>query len=108
MLVCAVVGCPPLRNEVYLAARLEEQLQAQAQYVHTHERWFRLDAEAKSVSLTKLYKWYGGDFKQAAGSVLEYVASQVPELKKTLEAGKKPQIQWLDYSWKLNSKENIP
>ena len=102
------MGCPPLRNEVYLASGLEEQLQAQAHHVHTHPRWFRLDAEAKSVSITKLYLWYGGDFKQAAGSVLDYVASHVPQLKKALEAGEKPRIQWLDYSWKLNSKENIP
>lgn len=41
-LVCAAVGCPPLRNEAYTAARLEEQLAGQSAYVHSHPRWFAL------------------------------------------------------------------
>ncbi len=68
-LVCAAVGCPKLRNEVYRAERLEEQLEEQTRYAHTHERWFRMHATKGVIHLTKLYKWYGGDFEQVAGTV---------------------------------------
>jgi hypothetical protein len=107
-LVCAAVGCPPLRNKAYVASRLEEQLEKQTLYVHNHDRWFRFNPDENMASLTPLYKWYRGDFEQVANSVLGYAARYAPELKETLEAGKKPSIRWLDYDWSLNSQANKP
>jgi len=107
VLVCAAVGCPPLRAEAYTAAKLEKQLEDQAKYVHSRDKWYRLDQDENKVYLTKLYSWYGGDFEQVAGSVLKYVADYDPTLKKMLEQGNPPRISWLDYDWSLNSQENI-
>lgn len=103
-LVCAAVSCPPLRAEAYTAARLEEQLEAQAIYAHTHDRWFAHDPAAKTVRLTMLYNpsWYGGDFEQVAGSALEYAARYSADLRAALDAGEPPRIEWIDYSWDLN------
>ncbi|MFW6060288.1 MAG: DUF547 domain-containing protein [Phycisphaeraceae bacterium] len=106
-LVCAAVGCPPLRNEAYTAARLEQQLANQAAYVHNHERWFRYHG-GETVHLTELYNWYGGDFEQVAGSVLQYAARYSDELKRALERGERPRIEWIDYDWTLNSMANRP
>lgn len=106
-LVCGAVGCPPLRNEAYQAATLDTQLESQAQYVHTHDRWYRLNTTTHTVFLTQLYNWYGGDFVQAAGSVLNFAARYDPKLKQMLQAGSKPSIQWLDYDWSLNRQENV-
>lgn len=103
-LVCAAVGCPPLRNEAYRADRLEEQLQAQAVYVHRHDRWFQFDPKTNALKLTSLYNWYGGDFAQVAGSVVKYTARYSPALKKALDAGHTPKVQFLDYDWSMNSK----
>jgi len=108
-LVCAAVGCPPLRSEAYTADKLEAQLASQSQYVHTHDRWIQIAADGQSVGLTSLYKWYGGDFEQVAGpggSVLKYAASQSPALKKLMDAGHNPSVRYLDYDWSLNSVEN--
>jgi len=107
-LVCAAVGCPPLRNEAYVAGRLEEQLRDQSQYVHRHKTWFQFDAERGVVRLTRLYLWYGGDFEQVDGTVLNYVARFTPELQRYLESGNHsdPQIDWLEYDWSLNSRQN--
>jgi len=105
-LVCAAVGCPPLRREAYTADRIEQQLEQQAAYVHQHRRWFRFDADAGVVHLTRLYDWYGGDFEQVAGSVLDYAARYAPDLKAALPKGKHPAVQWLEYDWRLNSREN--
>ncbi len=105
-LVCAAVGCPILRSEVYQADRIDEQLDAQARYVHTHGRWFRFDAERDVVHLTKLYDWYGSDFEQVAGTVLDFAARYSPPLKSALDAGRKPKLKWLEYDWKLNGRKN--
>ncbi len=106
-LVCAAVGCPPLRNEAYAASHLEQQLEDQAAYAHSHDRWLRFDPQSPDkVYLTSLYNWYGGDFEQAAGSVLDYAASHSPPLREAIDTGRKPGIRWLDYDWSLNSRGN--
>jgi hypothetical protein len=108
-LVCAAWSCPPLRNEAYLAHRLEAQLEDQSALVHSHDRWFRFDRDKGVVELTRLYDWYGHDFEQEAGSILDYVARYSPELKEILAAGGSlPHIRWMEYNWHLNSLDNAP
>jgi len=105
-LVCAAAGCPPLRGEAYRADRLDEQLRDQARYIHSHARWFQLE-ETKSgatLGLTSLYRWYRGDFEQAAGSVLKFAAAYSPRLRALLDGGTPPDLEWLEYDWSLNSK----
>src|SRR5574341_700013 len=76
-LVCAARGCPPLRAEAYVGARLEAQLADQARRVHSDTRWLRFDPASLTLHLTRLYDWYGSDFLQtsAAASVEQYVAA---------------------------------
>lgn len=105
-LVCAAVGCPILRTEPYAADRIDEQLEQATRYAHSHDPWFRFESEKNVVHLTSLYKWYGGDFEQTAGSVEQFAARYSPDLKAALDAGKKPSIQWIEYDWSLNSVAN--
>ena len=105
-LVCAAVGCPKLRNEAFTAKRLDEQLEQQTRYTHGHDRWFRFDGDRNTVYLTKLYDWYGSDFTQVHGPVLKFASRYAPDLKRALDAGRKPKTRWLDYDWALNSKKN--
>jgi uncharacterized membrane protein YdjX (TVP38/TMEM64 family) len=106
--VCAAVGCPPLRRDAYTAERLAEQLQEQGRIMHTDgSRWFRYDREAGVVHLTPLYQWYAGDFEQVAGSVLDYAGIYAPELRRDLERGERPRVRWLEYDWSLNTQENL-
>ena len=118
-MVCASIGCPPLRDQAYEASKLDQQLQAQAVYVHTHPqamireasgtihtRWFRFDPGANVAYLTKLYDWYGGDFRQVAGSVLKFAARYSPPLRAAMKRGSKPSVEWVPYDWRLNSVAN--
>ncbi len=105
-MVCAAIGCPPLRSEAYTAGRLDEQLEDQAGYVHSNGRWFRLTGDGRDVWLTSLYRWYQSDFEQVAGSVLGFASRHAPALKSVLDSGKAPAIRWLDYDWSLNSPAN--
>ena len=105
-LVCAAVGCPPLRNEAFTATDLEQQLEEQTQYVHSHDTWLRYDSDSNTAHLTALYDWYGNDFVQVAGSVLEYVAQYSEPLQDALRQDQSPSTEFLDYDWSLNSIDN--
>ncbi len=107
--VCAAVGCPPLRNEAFTGEKLSEQLAAQARYVHNNEPWFSFDADAGeggTVTLTQLYQWYGHDFEQVTdkGGILAFAARYNEKLEKALKAGKKPAVKWAEYDWSLNDR----
>jgi len=102
-LVCAAVGCPPLRNEAYVGERLEEQLQSQTEFVHAHRTWVQFEPAASTAKLTELYSWYGSDFEQTDGSVLAFIGKYSSEIKSALESNTKPSIVWLEYDWSLNS-----
>lgn len=106
-LVCAAIGCPPLRREAYTGDRLESQLADQARIVHTNERWFRLDVDRGDLYLTALYDWYGNDFRQVASSVTAYAAQFSPELVGLINAGREVKVRFLDYDWSLNSTRRI-
>lgn len=101
-LVCAAIGCPPLRAEAYTGDALEEQLRAQTNYVHSNKRWLEIGNDGTSIQLTPLYLWYGGDFEQHSGDILTFAADYNSALQKIMEAGGSPKIYWIDYDWSLN------
>lgn len=101
-LVCAAIGCPPLRTEAYTGEQLEEQLEGQALYSHSHDRWMHYRPGADIVELTSLYSWYGGDFEQVADSIVDFAARYNEDLRRDLAAGHEPSVQFLDYDWSLN------
>jgi len=104
-LVCAAVGCPPLRGEAYTADRLEQQLEDQTRYIHSQKRWFYIAPDHTGVvHLTNLYNWYGGDFEQVSGSILDFVADYSPPLRRAMDQTRVLRIQWIEYDWSLNDK----
>ena len=107
-LVCAASDCPKLRNEAYVAERIDEQLEDQTLYVHQHGRWFQFESRSGVVNLTALYQWYATDFEQVAGSALNFAARYVPALRARLDSGEPLLVKWIDYDWRLNSQNNRP
>lgn len=102
-LVCAARGCPPLINRAYEAATLDAQLESATQSVHQQPTWLQYTPGAATIRLTALYNWYGGDFEQVAGDVLRYVARYSADLRASLDAGRRPRVEFLDYDWSLNA-----
>lgn len=92
---CASFSCPRLRNEAFTAARLDEQLDDQMRYFINNPDKNKLDPN--NPKLSKLFKWYGGDFRATGMSVVEFI-NQYAEIKINKGASK----GYLDYSWKLN------
>lgn len=101
VLVCAAKGCPPLRSEAYVGARLEEQLVDQAKQFLAESTKNRVATGEHTVYLSPIFKWYGGDFEKKSGSVLAALKPYWPAKSGT--AGYEDfKIRYTDYDWSLN------
>ncbi len=92
---CASYSCPPLRNEAYVADRLDAQLDdAMRRFVNDTLR-NRISPQGAQVS--KIFSWFSGDFVRDAGSVRAY-------LNRYAQTPLEPDapISYLEYDWALN------
>jgi hypothetical protein len=103
-LVCAAISCPKLRNEAYVADRLEEQLDDQG-------RWFlanrnQLDGRHRTAKLSQLFNWFAGDFGGDPANILNFIADfATPDVAKSLRHDPdRWKITFLDYDWALNDR----
>lgn len=63
-IVCASIGCPPLRNEPFTGENLNAQLDDQSKRFAAHPQNFRIDRESGYVYVSAIFKWFGEDFIQ--------------------------------------------
>ena len=61
-LVCAALSCPRLRNEPFVAERLDGQLDDQTREFLADKNKFRIDREKGAVYLSSIFDWFKGDF----------------------------------------------
>ncbi|MGI9190449.1 MAG: DUF547 domain-containing protein [Longimicrobiaceae bacterium] len=103
-LVCAALGCPPLRREAYTGARLNAQLDEQARrFLAESPARNRVDVSDRQVHLSPIFKWYKEDFGNTSASVQKYVARffrDGPE--RALLASGNADLSDTDYDWSLN------
>ena len=101
---CASVGCPPLRKEIYQAATLDKTLNENIKKAFKTPIHLKMDG--KILYLTHLFKWYEDDFKQHSGGIKKFIYQFVDEgLKKEIQETK--EIEFINYSWKLNRPANF-
>jgi hypothetical protein len=107
---CASIGCPALREEAFVPERLDAQLEEQAQRFMADRSRNRFSAERDKVEVSKIFDWFGDDFKQGhkgITSLQQFIgrhASQLadaPADRERLRAGTVA-VGYLDYDWKLN------
>jgi hypothetical protein len=91
---CASIGCPMLREEAYVAARLDGQLEEQARrFLSDRTRNRYRDGR---LEVSKIFDWYKEDFEPRA----EYLARYAGILG--VLQGASPRFAFLDYDWALN------
>ncbi len=98
-LVCAAISCPKLRNEAYEAARLEEQLDDQAGDFLRNP--IKNQLKRDKVSLSRIFLWYGSDFKKEGISLIDYLNEHT-----TTGIKKDADITYMKYDWRLNAVSN--
>lgn len=99
---CASVGCPMLREEAYVGARLERQLEEQAARFLSDRGRNRLAGGRLEVS--KIFDWYKDDFEPRPAYFARYARALADDAdgQALVAAGKAP-ISFLDYDWSLNA-----
>jgi hypothetical protein len=95
---CASRSCPRLLKKPFVGARLDEQLDYAAKEFLTDTTRNRIDK--KTLRLSKLFEWYGDDFKNPGG----YKAY----VKQTLGLEGKYRVRFLEYDWGLNETQTCP
>jgi len=105
-LVCAAIGCPPLRSEAYTGARLDRQLDEQARQFLGESTKNHFDAGTRTLHLSPIFKWYEADFTPTAGSLAGYVKSYLPAAQRdALGASQKVAVKFTKYDWALNDSQ---
>jgi Protein of unknown function, DUF547 len=98
---CASIGCPMLREEAYVAHRLERQLEEQATRFLSDRARNRLAGGKLEVS--KIFDWYKEDFEPRAAYFARYpkLLSDDAVSQGMIAQGKAP-LSFLEYDWALN------
>ncbi|PIP89318.1 MAG: hypothetical protein COW01_08360 [Bdellovibrionales bacterium CG12_big_fil_rev_8_21_14_0_65_38_15] len=96
---CASIGCPALRQEAFIASKLDSQLEEQA-------KMFLNDKSKNTIKngkayLSKIFEWYGDDFIKEEKNIL-IVLNQWRDDKFKEDS----KIDYLDYDWAANSFES--
>jgi hypothetical protein len=98
-LVCASISCPVLASRAYRADRLDAQLDFAMRGFLEDPRRNRLTDQPPRLS--RIFKWYGDDFRATSGTVWAYVLQNVGSgVRSVLPAS--AEVKYLPYDWGLN------
>jgi hypothetical protein len=114
---CASIGCPMLREEAYVAGRLDAQLEEQARrFLSDHSR-NRYNADGGRLEASRIFDWFKEDWTsgyrgfegkaEPIRSREQYLAGYAallansPEHRKLIQE-QKAGLAFLDYDWGLN------
>jgi hypothetical protein len=117
-MVCAAMGCPPLRNEPYTGDKLQEQLDDQTRRFLANPGKFKIERADERIYLSPIFKWFAEDFVRKFGpeknigrhdkeesAVLNFIASYLGKAQKDYVLAGKFKIKYLKYDWSLNEKQ---
>lgn len=99
---CASIGCPALRADAYVATRLDLQLDEQGRRFLADRSKNRVDAKARVLSLSPIFKWFASDFTDNAGTVEKFVAPYLSDADRAAVLSGEFKIDYTDYDWGLN------
>jgi hypothetical protein len=114
---CASVGCPMLREEPYVAAKLDAQLEEQTRRFLSDRSRNRYNAQDNALEVSEIFKWFSEDWTSgyrgfegknpALQSREQFFAKYAALLadspaQQKIIAERKASIRHLDYDWSLN------
>ena len=105
---CASIGCPALRDEAFVADKLDAQLADSVLRFLSDRSRNRYNPQSGQLEVSKIFDWYGKDFAARAGSVEAWLAKYAEKLaddpkQQQLIGDKKAKLGFLDYDWTLNA-----
>jgi len=113
-LVCAAQSCPPLRQEPYTGAALDQQLDEQVRRWLSSSHGLQIDREHDRVAISAIFDWFGQDWEpqytvesgftgnDQQRATLNFISQYIsPENQAYLRQGNYT-LDYLDYDWSLN------
>jgi hypothetical protein len=103
--VCASIGCPALRNEAFIADKLNDQLEDSMRRFLADRSRNRYNPATGKLEVSKLFDWYGDDFGSLKSVLARYaeLLADDPQQQQRIRDGEAG-IVYLDYDWGLNDK----
>jgi hypothetical protein len=116
---CAAVGCPMLREEAYVADRLDAQLEDQVTRFLSDKSRNRYNPASNTLEVSEIFRWYSVDFTSGGAGIggskgsrsvtsreqffskYAHLLADTPEQQNIIRDGK-AEIRHLDYDWGLN------
>ena len=107
---CASIGCPMLRDEAYVAERLDARLEDGVRRFLGDRSRNRYDPASGKLEVSRIFDWYKADFEKGsrgARSVAQFLARYAEILADDAAARAivrqgQAQLRYLDYDWTLN------
>ncbi|UCH05380.1 MAG: DUF547 domain-containing protein [Candidatus Thorarchaeota archaeon] len=101
---CSSMSCPPLKDGLYSAENLDEELEHATWFYINSPQGSRLDRDRNVLWLSMIFRWYKKDFESDGLEVLDFVARYLPERDKQYVNEKLDTltIKHVDYDWSLN------
>lgn len=105
-LVCAALGCPPLREEAFTGEKLEAQLREQGMnFILRSPGKNRVDVANRTFHHSSIFEWYKDDFGGSIQAVGRYLSLWFPPgsaERALLMSGDFKAVE-TEYDWALNS-----
>ena len=108
--VCASIGCPMLRDEAFVAARLDEQLEDGMRRFLSDRSRNRYDPASAKLEVSRIFDWYGKDFEKGNRGFTSVKAALARYADRLADApqdrarvrDQKADVTFLEYDWALN------
>lgn len=103
-IVCASLGCPPLRPEAYLPDKLDAQLDDNVKvWLGSATRGVKIVGQ--TVHMSQIFNWFGKDFGDGSKAAhLRWIKRHAPEgIAAKVSAGMK--VDYLNWGWALNERK---
>lgn len=97
-LVCGARGCPPLLNEAYRPAILQDQLNKATTLAFQQPHILSVDDKNRTVTVTRIMEWYIDDFGGDESSVITFINRYVKS-----PVSKAYSLKFGNYDWSVNS-----
>jgi hypothetical protein len=101
-LVCASSSCPPI--SFYSPEKIDEELTIAGESF-LNGGGIKLDRERNRAVLSRIFKWYAGDFGSSHAEILKFIAHRIyndDDRKYLIENAEHILIDYQDYDWRLN------
>jgi len=105
-LVCAATSCPPLRNEAYVADKLDRQLDDQGRQFLGNKKLNRFSASDQTAKVSKIFEWYGADVGSTKADLIRFLAQYAPSsARSSMKAAPSGwKVSYLEYDWSINGR----